>query len=254
MLQHDGSHPRVAHTHPLETGNLPQQEQSYTNTDFDDVFGSAPASPVLDPESGASNGIWQAVGGNIEPSDVPRLKEKHETEGYRDGITNGKATSVQAGFDEGYGLGAVLGLRIGQILGLLEGLYGAASSSSKAEERDTWAEEGKRLSELIIQAKNDLKTESVFGFEWFGKDGIWKFEVPGEVLEGKEMVFTDVATAHPLVAKWEHIVDEEIRRWGLDLDIVEADHEHSNETGDSIMDLAAASPPRPGTQKSELSW
>lgn len=231
MLQHDGGHPPVAHTHPLETGNFPPQGESYTNTDFDDVFGSAPASPVLDAEPGANDGIWQTVGGNIEPSDVPRLKEKHETEGYRDGITNGKATSVQAGFDEGYGLGAVLGLKIGQILGLLEGLCGALSSKPKAEEPETWAEEGTRLSKLLIQAKNEFKTESVYAADWWGPDGIWKFKVPGEILEGKETVFEDVAAAHPLVAKWEHIVNEEIQKWSLDLHLMEADHEHLNETG-----------------------
>ncbi|KAK8907766.1 hypothetical protein QC760_003649 [Botrytis cinerea] len=101
---------------PLSSGTftMPQSESTPHNDDFDDVFGSEPGSPTLDGRDMRDGDMFGV--GNTEISDIPRLKEKHETEGYRDGVTKGKSESVQKGFDEGYGLGAVLGLRIGKII------------------------------------------------------------------------------------------------------------------------------------------
>ncbi|KUJ14483.1 uncharacterized protein LY89DRAFT_536659, partial [Mollisia scopiformis] len=173
--------------------------------DLDDVFGSAPPSPTFEH-------------GNLEHSDVPRLKEKHETEGYRDGVTKGKAESVQAGFDEGYGLGAMLGLKIGRILGVLEGIFKAVLSA----EGEEWEGEKRRVEVVSGEAKKELGTERVFAREWWGEDGVWRFEVPGEG-EGIEVVFEDVAGAHPLVKKWEAVTEEEVKRWGLDLGIMDGE-------------------------------
>jgi hypothetical protein len=201
-------------------------ERTYANDDLDDVFGSEPSSPTFEPHEDS----WHKARGNVEYSDIPRLKEKHETEGYRDGVTKGKAESVQAGFDEGYGLGAVLGLRIGKILGLLEGICGALRSGEE------WKEESARVEGLLDEAKKELSTGSVFEREWWGEDGIWKFEVEGEG-EGKEVTFPDVAGAHPLVRKWEGVIEKEVERWGLDLGIMEGEHEH--EHGEELEDGAA---------------
>src|ERR1700722_20273246 len=123
--------------------------------DLADFFGSEPGPP-------SSSGYPGRDGGNTEWSDIPRLREKHETEGYRDGVTKGKAVSVQRGFDEGYGLGAVLGLRVGKIVGLLEGIC-AAIRSARSNTEDRWEVELERLESLLGSARLDLKTESVFG-------------------------------------------------------------------------------------------
>ncbi|PVH78474.1 hypothetical protein DL98DRAFT_421963 [Cadophora sp. DSE1049] len=192
---------------------------SYTNDDFDDVFGSAPSSPSLLPQ--------HPTRGNLEPSDIPRLREKHETEGYRDGVTKGKGESVQAGFDEGYGLGAVLGLKIGKILGMLEGILAGLKEGGIGME----GERG-RVAALVEGAKGELRTESVFGREYWGEDGIWKFEVGKEGEGNGEVVFTDVAAAHPLVRKWEGVVGEEVRRWGLDLEIFDGEAGEEGEMED----------------------
>ena len=135
MLRDDEAFPMAARTYTVDIDQLALEEESiqhetaYPNDDFDDVFGSAPPSPPFE----------SPRGGNLEPSDVPRLKEKHETEGYRDGVTKGKAETVQAGFDEGYELGAVLGLRVGKILGLLEGICRAVRAGEE------WKEDGERM-------------------------------------------------------------------------------------------------------------
>ncbi|TVY31571.1 Uncharacterized protein LSUB1_G008387, partial [Lachnellula subtilissima] len=129
MLRDDEAFPMAGRIYSVNAdGLVPEEdsilrETSYPNNDFDDVFGSAPPSPSFE----------NPRGGNLEPSDVPRLKEKHETEGYRDGVSKGKAETVQAGFDEGYGLGAVLGLRIGKNLGLLEGIWRAVHAGEDGE-------------------------------------------------------------------------------------------------------------------------
>jgi hypothetical protein len=235
MLRDDDAYPMPLRLSPSPSSELTElqplnHDRQYVNDDFDDVFGSEPGSPTLGDEEGAR-------GGNDERSDIPRLKEKHETEGYRDGVTKGKAESVQAGFDEGYGLGAVLGLRIGKILGLLEGIYFAIGVT----EGEEWRVEKERVGTLYEDAQRELNTQSVFGREWWGEDGIWKYDVPGEG-EGKEVVFPDIAAAHPLLKKWEENVDAEVQRWGLDLGIM--DHEHAEED-DAIEDRAASDTKRP---------
>ncbi|KAH6619296.1 hypothetical protein B0J18DRAFT_450838 [Chaetomium sp. MPI-SDFR-AT-0129] len=63
-------------------------------------------------------------------SDIPRLSAAHSNAGYRDGITLAKARTAQQGFDEGYGLGATVGARAGQLLGVLEGLAAAVGLHS----------------------------------------------------------------------------------------------------------------------------
>lgn len=240
MLRDDEAFPMAARTYTADVESLVgdeavQHEPTYANDDFDDVFGSAPPSPTRENDSG----------GNVEPSDVPRLREKHETEGYRDGVTKGKAETVQAGFDEGYGLGAVLGLRIGRILGLLEGIYRAVAAGVEGEEAE-------RMDRLMGDARKELRTESVFGREWWGEDGIWRFEVPGEG-EG-EVTFVDVAGAHPLVTKWEKVVEGEVERWGLDLGIMEVEHVDEGKSEEVGTKDVTEIPRRPGTQNTELSW
>ncbi len=198
------------------------ETRQYANDDFDDVFGSEPPSPTFSHSDPVAEDR-QHGGGNVEYSDIPRIKEKHETEGYRDGVTKGKAETVQAGFDEGYGLGAVLGLKAGNILGMLEGIYNAL----RCVEGDSLKEERVRMEGLYTAAQGELDTRGIFGREWFGEDGIWKFDVPGEA-EGKEVVFDDIAAAHPLVQRWEKVLQEEIERWGLNLHVMDED-EHAED-------------------------
>ena len=194
------------------------------------------------------------MGGNEEYSDIPRLREKHETEGYRDGVGQGKATTVQKGFDEGYHLGAVVGLRVGKILGLLEGTWRAIVTGAGVEKE--LKEEGERLGVLVREAREELKTESVFGREWWGEDGIWRFEVKGDGEE--EITFEDVAGQHPLVVKWEEIVLKEIETWGIDLDIMAGDEDAIRDHDTPVKESSQAAQAElkdvaPGAAK-ELSW
>jgi Essential protein Yae1, N terminal len=208
------------------TGSLPVLEDmgipfpSHTppprhdNNSLDDVFGSSPASPTLsgsEPQSHHS-GFVAAAG----LSDIPRLRSEHSTAGYRDGLTTAKASTIQAGFDEGYSLGAVIGSRVGAVLGILVGVCIAVRKTGLDSETD-------RILALLERGSRELRIESVFAREWWGEDGIWKFEVRGE--EGEQVAFKEVVDAHPLVQKWEGIVKDEAEKWGLDLGVLEAGEE-----------------------------
>lgn len=179
----------------------------HDNDPLDDVWGadSAPASPSLHPAPASPA---------LHPSDIPRLRQEHATAGYRDGVAAAKAGSAQAGFDEGFGLGAVLGARAGRALGVLEGLGLAVPGDE-------------RLRGLVEAARRELGVGEVFAREFWDGEGVWRFEVlprrggGGDGGgDGEEIVFADVAGAHPLVRKWEGILEEEARRCGVDLEVL----------------------------------
>lgn len=139
------------------------------------------------------------------PSDIPRLRSTHTTAGYRAGISVSKTQSLQPGFDEGYSLGGVFGLRVGYIVGALEGIWAAY---------DTQSGEKSRLSNILNQARHELRIEKVFAPEYWDKDGVWTYEVTGEQ---HEVTFEEVAQQHPVVRKWDERVKEEIQNAGLKL-------------------------------------
>ncbi|KAH6650555.1 hypothetical protein F5144DRAFT_543589 [Chaetomium tenue] len=175
-------------------------------------------------------------------SDIPRLSAAHSTAGYRDGITLAKARTAQGGFDEGYGLGATVGARAGQLLGVLEGLAAAVGlqalslSSSQGlggrglgqsgEGRDGEGSvdvdvQAKRIEGLLDEARRELSVTGVFDGEYWAQDGNWRYEVAGSQGAGMggEVVFADVAEAHPLLRKWGGIVRAEAARYGVDWEV-----------------------------------
>ncbi|EME38852.1 hypothetical protein DOTSEDRAFT_160547 [Dothistroma septosporum NZE10] len=169
---------------------------------LDDVFGSAPSSPSL-----AARENRHAP--NTEHSDIPRLRSIHVTSGYREGIAASKEQHIQAGFDEGFGLGGEIGIKVGVCLGVLEGI---AKAIAKCEDGD----------EVKIRwetAKEEMKMERVLGEEYFGPDGIWKYEVSGQDGQGGEIVtFADIARHHPVLKKWREVVDGLAKDYGLVLE------------------------------------
>ncbi|KAI0476477.1 hypothetical protein GGR56DRAFT_642880 [Xylariaceae sp. FL0804] len=141
--------------------------------------------------------------------DSRRLQSQHATVGYREGITAGKAGSIQAGFDQGFSLGANIGLKAGELLGMLEAIAAALRG------RDAHREESARLECLLLQATRDLDVAAIFDGDYWAADGTWKYPVNGP--EGPSRVSPeDVASSHPTVARWTALVDKEARRWHLD--------------------------------------
>lgn len=175
----------------MRVPGMSEEEQEQTNHLNDDVFGSAPSSPVLSGQQLDRS----------HPSDLPRLRSLHVTNGYREGIALSKESHIQAGFDEGFSLGGEMGQRVGYLLGVLEGI---ARGLKDDETRGTWEE-----------AQEELKMERLLGAEWFGRDGVWLYHVDGE--EDGEVTFEEVAKAHPVLRRWEEKLRESVHIVGLRL-------------------------------------
>lgn len=178
------------------------QAQAHSNDLLDDVFGSAPASPVLDGAEGRHLEGADRAGGQ-ELSEIPRLRSTHVTNGYREGIAASKEQCIQEGFDEGYSLGAELGLMAGRCLGALEGICRAlavqkakASAGAGASEQTGGEEEPAKIFE---RAQDEMMIQKLFGRDFFGADGIWLYDVPGQE---DETTFRAVALEHPVLKSW----------------------------------------------------
>ena len=177
---------------------------------FTDIFSSSPSPPLDNPRNANADSPSTSVG----PSDIPRLRATHVTAGYREGIAAAKASALQGGFDEGYPLGAVMGLRTGEILGILEGLSKALESAltrakNARSEENTEITNGpileREVSEclaLSAKANEELDVGKMFGREFWSEDGTWTYEVEVKT-EGEEPSYADVVSSHPLIRKWE---------------------------------------------------
>ncbi|OLN97274.1 Uncharacterized protein yae1 [Colletotrichum chlorophyti] len=202
-----------------------------TQETFDDVWGSEPSSPTIIPRDAPTG---------THPSDIPRLQAEHTTAGYREGITVAKAQSIQVGFDEGFGLGAEIGSLAGQILGLLEGISTALDDQEEAVSKDA--------RKTLDDARAELKTDSIFAPAYWNTDGTWKFDVL-ERTPDDEILFSDVARAHPLIQKWTKAVDAEVERWGIVLDAIGDAAEHERQPSPERVSSSAV----PQTKK-PLEW
>lgn len=196
----------------LDMSAVQQEQPSHNNDLFDDVFGSAPASPQL---SGARDEELVLERGNVdEVSDIPRLRSRHVTEGYREGIAESKEKYIQAGFDEGYSLGAEIGLKAGWCLGVLEGICKALEQTrvDGIENDQKMLDHGAEPAELLKQAQEALQMQKLFDPAYFGSDGIWLYDVPGAE---DETTFRDVALAHPALSPWIDTAMTTADRFGL---------------------------------------
>jgi Essential protein Yae1, N terminal len=90
------------------------------------------------------------------------------TTGYREGLSIGKARVIQDAFDKGYPLGVELGLRVGEVLGVLEGVVGALKVGVKGDGglvRDEGTGERRRklkeMEEVLERARRELDVKAL---------------------------------------------------------------------------------------------
>ncbi|MCJ1396650.1 hypothetical protein MMC18_009542 [Xylographa bjoerkii] len=241
---------------PLTATTPPPPSPPPASDLLSDIFSSSPSPPPS--QSPAPHDLDPHH--NTHPSDIPRLRSQHSTAGYRDGLAASKTPALQPGFDEGYTLGAVLGLQVGELRGVLEGVCaalhagqgagkrggdgtagrsGSGSGGDTASGTATNAQPGvtdhastayERIAHLRRRAAVELDLQRVFGKEFWGDEGLWRWAVPavtgggaghgldgGQVeREGDEVTFEEVAAAHPLVRKWRGVVEEVMREWGVE--------------------------------------
>ncbi|PTB70337.1 hypothetical protein BBK36DRAFT_1137007 [Trichoderma citrinoviride] len=172
----------------------------------------------------------------LHPSDMRRLETEHTTAGYREGISAAKERTIQAGFDEGFSLGAAIGLAAGQLLGILEGIQDALKNTPPGPVGDE-NEGAKSASQLLAEAREDLSVPKIFSPDYWAPDGNWSFDVKPEANEDDEVLFADVAKAHPLIRKWTDIVDERVKLWKIDRSVLDGE---DGEDGDGRVEAAAA--------------
>ncbi|KAI4602195.1 Essential protein Yae1, N terminal [Pestalotiopsis sp. 9143b] len=194
----------------ISAGEVPRPVVNNEEDFLDDVFGSDAGSVVFDPEHGAE-------ARESHPSDIRRLQAEHTTTGYRDGITAAKAKSIQAGFDEGFGLGATIGLKAGQVLGFLEGITSALRA---ADDGGVSGDSYREAQRLLEASRKELSTDSIYDEKYWLPDGTWRFELPSATAEG-DIVFEDIASAHPLICKWNNIIEEQLGKWSVDVQVLQ---------------------------------
>ncbi|KAL6856674.1 hypothetical protein J3F83DRAFT_718218 [Trichoderma novae-zelandiae] len=211
---------------------------------LDDVFGPESEAGLGTGEDGGA--VVSSLDGPehpLHPSDMRRLETEHTTAGYREGISAAKERTIQAGFDEGFSLGAAIGLAAGQLLGILEGIEDALKSTSQ-DRLGGESEEAETASKLLAEAREELSVRNIFSPDYWAPDGNWSYDVKPEANEGDEVLFADVAKAHPLIRKWTDIVDERVKLWKIDRSVLEGE---DGEDGDGRVGAAAADDATTGT-------
>lgn len=219
-------------------------DDSFSLHNLEDVFASD-----TDPSTGASAPL---APGNSEYSDLPYLKRVHEIDGYRHGIIRGKIKSSQKGVDQGYKLGAMLGLRAGIILGILEGIDdGIQPMNERQEDEEPQRVQCKPENEddeivsgvatLWQTAKNELVPSEFFETEGWDENSYWWDKILDDTLnkrvndgdDGEDdarnggsrgddrtnLALEDLVKSHPLMKKWQKLVENEVRKWKIDLNI-----------------------------------
>jgi hypothetical protein len=90
----------------------------------------SPATAVTSPsvDENENEDIWGD--GEDVLSDLPLRKRQQMTDGYREGLSIGKARVMQNGFDQGYPIGVQIGLRVGPIMGVLEAYLASKSTDA----------------------------------------------------------------------------------------------------------------------------
>lgn len=200
-----GDTPPISGPTHFSSGIAPPSPPSSHNDPLDDIYGS-PASTAFatDAPSNTSSLPEEIL------SDLPSRQRAHNTDAYREGLSNSKGQYVQEGFDEGYSLGANLGQRVGYILGVLQGILNALP---KHEEQPK-----KEARDMLSLAERELTIQELLGQKFVDEEGIWKWHVQGKE---EEVTFREVAEQHPVVARWTAKIKETAQKWGMALDALE---------------------------------
>lgn len=118
--------------------------------DVGDVFDGSRQNHTTTTTDDNNNNNDNGGGGGIETnrrpqqrqilSEVPQLRRQHVTDGYREGLSVGKANVMQRGFDSGYPFGVEIGSRVGKVFGVLEGILEGLGHNDNNNNKKTWAQ------------------------------------------------------------------------------------------------------------------
>lgn len=162
----------------------PQESTTTTITTPDVLSGGDDDIWASDNDHDAAHASGASTTGEALLSDLPTIKRQHMTDGYREGLSIGKAKVMQTGFDAGYPLGVAIALRAGKVLGYMEGVL---------EAKDMSEESKVAVKKILNRAKDELAITSLL--KGMNDQDIAEFEaVPPSV--------------NMVLSKWEHMVLE----------------------------------------------
>ena len=98
-------------------------------------------------------------------SDLPTIKRQHMTDGYREGLSAGKAKVMQQGFDMGYPTGIQIGLRVGKIYGILEGYLACKNLDTATRELVLKSHQRAKEELAIANLLNNMSEEVMQSFK-----------------------------------------------------------------------------------------
>jgi hypothetical protein len=163
-------------------------------------------------------------------SEVPRVEAQTSKAGYREGVASARDLMIQAGFDNGRGVGGEIGGHVGLIFSKLNPLEESAENQLKSVEMQLESAgstehpyTNKLLDVLYFansvkssmeKARRSLAVEQVLGAEFFTEDGQWNYPVlvdggwTDPVLDRDRRAVTPparlVAASHPSIQRWNH--------------------------------------------------
>lgn len=91
--------------------------------------------------------------------------------------------------------------------------------------------QAERLKALVVKARSELRTEGVFGRQYWGEDGVWLYDV-----QERGGGWKDVVDSHPLIRSWEAVVRQEVDKVHLDTGVMERAEAKRLEADDELFD------------------
>ncbi|EEY15625.1 conserved hypothetical protein [Verticillium alfalfae VaMs.102] len=167
---------------------------------FDDVWGSAPASPTTQTRDAHSSP-------STRPPATARASRRPRPTASRPALTRATAWAPPSGPRPA-----------------------RSSVSSRASAHALAGHDDASLAEAaarsVKEARDELQVEKLFGPDYWNTDGTWNYEVAAKKqADGTQeknrageddILFADVADAHPLIVKWTEVVEAAVARWGID--------------------------------------
>ena len=71
---------------------------------------------------------------------------------------------------------------------------------------------------LLKRGRQELDLTHIFGPQYWGEDGVWKYEVQSiqeDTGKEEEVTFSEVADQHPLLKAWKEEISRLMRKWGV---------------------------------------
>lgn len=110
----------------------------------------------------------------------------------------------------------------------------------RGDEKGEWAKAYEDSRQMWRRAREELAVERLFGKEFWGADGVWRYDVQkaGGEGDGEEVTFQEVVEQHPLVKEWVERAGGEMKRWGIREGVFEGEEWERGRIGNGEGEMA----------------